>query len=395
MDPGQQNVFWKLLEKAKGIELPVYVKNILDMNSFNHPIVFQGINEKVIDELESFARETMRELLDEDVDLKLFYGMFHKTPQKFKFAMGDRHLLVNLVQFVKEKDPDYWESMTDASKILISNTIPVQQKSSLSKVITPDLPESNVKMEVEEVTKILTKMLRSSNDKEKKLTIMKKENEELRSEGPISVRQLNVQVSVKEIYGEDGLPLSFTYIAQMTCYICKKKVSITKTAPTENRKSRWVLTNFIRHIDTHSESHQLKKQKPGRKRSNQSSLDLFCTPGKMQKLEDSAVIPLTEESPDDPSAPTTQKLQKSMISVTDEPGGDTPISTSPKLRKSEGSAINSVIGKPAECLPAYTPTQQTLTPTSSGIFINNFTFQLPTYVHIILIHRPVFFFRYV
>lgn len=53
---------------------------------------------------------------DKNEDLKKYYGIYHKNPEKFKFVIGDKLLLQQLVEFVKNKPIHYWGDTGSSSQ---------------------------------------------------------------------------------------------------------------------------------------------------------------------------------------------------------------------------------------------------------------------------------------
>lgn len=99
--------FWNLLEKESSINVPSYIKNILRFNNFDNSLSFRHITANTIQELEEFFRDVMKDFLEPETDLQLFYGRYHKCPEKFQFMIGNKHLIGELVTFVKSKSCDF------------------------------------------------------------------------------------------------------------------------------------------------------------------------------------------------------------------------------------------------------------------------------------------------
>jgi len=45
----------------------------------------------------------MLSLTDKNKNLKKYYGIYYKNPEKFKFIIGDKLLLQQLIEYVKDK----------------------------------------------------------------------------------------------------------------------------------------------------------------------------------------------------------------------------------------------------------------------------------------------------
>lgn len=317
MDQENENMFWNLLEGARKVSLPVHIKNILKLNNLDNPFSFQGINEDTFNELETFAREIMKEVLDDTEDLKLFYGIFHKMPEKFKFSVGDRLLILSLVKFVKEQNENFWNSSSAAPLRTNSQTKPTP----LGAKVPPNAITRDMNSEQRELLQALKTALKgmntkktAPNDKDDDDTSLKDTEGELVP--PVTAEDFNIQLSVKEMYDDLHLPISFTYSAKVDCYICKKTLTLTKIAPkTEGAKTvkaRWVISNYPRHIRQHFEN--LKEQKPGRKRKNQSVLKMLTVSPKVMKLTEA------------PSAVSSPATVSSCITLASTSGGQLQIS---------------------------------------------------------------------
>ena len=85
--------FWKKLQNARGSYVPTHIKNILKFICLDTPGTFVSINDELLDELEKFARNDMKNFIEEDRPImKTYYVYYHRKPEKFKFVAGERTL---------------------------------------------------------------------------------------------------------------------------------------------------------------------------------------------------------------------------------------------------------------------------------------------------------------
>lgn len=88
--------------KSERKEIPKYIKNILELNGLDTIDTLATIDEKVIGELENFARTTMVSVIEEGENLKDYFNIFDKCPEKFLFVVGHKKLLNDIAVFAKE-----------------------------------------------------------------------------------------------------------------------------------------------------------------------------------------------------------------------------------------------------------------------------------------------------
>lgn len=238
MEENESQYFWSLLERENGVKLPLYLKNILSFNHYDNALSFGQLDEQAIGDLEKFAAQEMTEYLDENADLKSFYGNYFRNPQKFKFMLGDRHLLRRLVEFVRQKDSDFW--------------IKKESPSTEPKSFNTSLKSSSGKMRVEGDLTSAEKEVREIYTKIIERLITQGETSSIKKSGTVkesfSVDDLNLKVSVKEIYNVGELPSSFTYTSKIECYICREVKTTTKVPATDKQPSRWILSRTMRDI---------------------------------------------------------------------------------------------------------------------------------------------------
>ena len=93
--------FWKKLQNSRGSYVPTHIKNILKFYCSGTPGTFVCINDEILDELEKFARNAMKDFMEEERPImKNYCGYYHQNPEKFKFIAGERTLIRYLVEYV-------------------------------------------------------------------------------------------------------------------------------------------------------------------------------------------------------------------------------------------------------------------------------------------------------
>lgn len=235
------NSFWEILEEEKNVKIPLYIKNIFKLNHLDNPIAFRRITTEALKEIEVFAREQMSIFLDPGENLELFYGQFHTVPEKFCFLLGDKFLLQNLVEFVQSTNDDFWKSKKDSDKNKTNvNAFKLSFKSNL----TQSLSNSPSTLDINEERTNLLKLVKSIVEKSfsKVIDSDKKKN---------IFDKIQVTVSVSEIYEQNNLPDTYTYEAKIKCPLCSNESKLKKCGNADTKGSRWVLSNFRRHLLKH------------------------------------------------------------------------------------------------------------------------------------------------
>lgn len=285
--------FWTKLQNELGIYIPCHMKNILRFSNLDNPISFRGISEDIILELEEFAQTSMFTLIeDKNEDLKKYYGIYHKNPEKFKFVIGDKLLLQQLVEFVKNKPIHYWGDIRSSSQ---HNTITSIQHA-LNHPFEIDTEAQKKKLQ----RQIATMVKKNSA----KFSLEFGESERL------SVEK-NVVIDVTAKQNKENT--NVTYEAKITCPICSKVTTFTKIAGKEYSKTRWIISNFTRHVMTHSANisnrNKPKQRSPHRaeavERSSQSEQEMMLNSNSTDKrIEDLSVVDIENIPPN----PVLKKL---------------------------------------------------------------------------------------
>lgn len=100
--------FWSILEKETGAVVPKYIKHLFRFNNLDNAVSIKKVFRDTFTELEAFARDVMPHVLDADVNLNDYYGIFAKCTEKFQFVTGDKTLILQLVETAKKIDAGKW-----------------------------------------------------------------------------------------------------------------------------------------------------------------------------------------------------------------------------------------------------------------------------------------------
>lgn len=220
--------FWTKLEDELGTFVPHHVKNILKFNNLDNPVSFRGMTDEIIGELEKFAKTAMLPLIEEDgQDLKEYYGIFYRKPENFQFVIGDKILIKQLVDFVKSKPLDYWgrirtskqHNMTSGSNPSTNRPFDIDTQAEKRKL------QRQMKTMFSKNCTELSEPMRVKLEKELLIDVMAKQNFEN-----------NTTI----------------YEATIACPLCSNVISFTKVSETGKSKTRWITSNFKRHVMTHS-----------------------------------------------------------------------------------------------------------------------------------------------
>lgn len=119
---------------------------------------------------------------------------------------------------------------------------------------TTDVSQAPPASNLNEETKVLQQMLNKfcsglSEKKELGQTLINS-----------SKKPVNVVLKIGEKYDNDGYSAGHTFLATITCPICHETRELSKVGVTSDRNSRWVITNFNRHVETHVQAEEKKKQ---------------------------------------------------------------------------------------------------------------------------------------
>lgn len=95
--------FFKRLEKHIECVIPVNVKKILALNSYDNVKALSEFDTKSIEEIESFMRcDFKEEMIDDNETINDYFGIFSKSQQNFKILSGQCKLINNLADVCRK-----------------------------------------------------------------------------------------------------------------------------------------------------------------------------------------------------------------------------------------------------------------------------------------------------
>lgn len=249
------NHFWSLIESYTGTFVPIYIKNIMRLNNLDNPLAFKSITDDVLAEVEAFARTEMIRFVEPHL-MGDYYSHFADSPTQFKFMIGDKVLIKELVNFVKSQTVAFWQFR----KRPIEDAPEAGEPSSSKRKCSADYAnEDPVKARAEGERQILETLIKNS--------LKKWPVENLPEEARIKLEEnAPIEVSISEIYNYDIYSNGFaSYVAQIKCPLCSHSARLTKcsrSSATNCSGQRWVISNFIRHLNNHNKKYNASFDPP-------------------------------------------------------------------------------------------------------------------------------------
>lgn len=150
------------------------------------------------------------------------------------------------------------------------------EHSILGTIDTSTVPDMNIEKERTEVMKLIISLLKKEN----------LENSDPKNTNS-SESNLYIAVSVVEVYQDEDLPQSYTYTAKIQCVVCSNFITITKCSHIRDKGAKWVVSNYRRHLQTHSYDKIVRKNL--QKRKSMSILQKLQSSAKLAKIENRQV----------------------------------------------------------------------------------------------------------
>lgn len=247
------------------VSLPSAMKKIFIMNGYDNSLTIGNINDEDIKKTEMFARDTLHEVIDED-EQDFYYGIFKNNIPKFKFLDGHKNQLYMIIEFYKLKT----RLQSKKRKPLTISENPFERKSKNkfpTKNTNTDLEQSTIGLNTEQRMHIFDVDLAE----EKKTIIrnitewikLKCKNTEVNQE--IAEKMISCQsISVSLLSNKDNKdePEDESQIyeecnnnmqAIITCF-CKSRTKVVKILLKGKSNTKWILSNYYRHLNTHLDS---------------------------------------------------------------------------------------------------------------------------------------------
>ena len=264
--PIEGEYLWTILEKK--VTIPKYIKKIFEINHLDNLLAFKNITSEILNELETFARGIMKVLLKDSDDLETYYGIYQKMPESFSFLPGDRLLIYELVEFVKNKSEDFWLMYSEKTGKIDTNidNDKISDNSVKVNILVPNQTHNVYsKIDTEDEKKSLMRMLQFFLQKEENKSDFDKDNYEM------LLKAIDINVFVQEVYEGKNTPQAYTYTAKIKCPICSYENKITKVHGVKGKSDRWVISNIKRHIQTHKNT----AKKANKKKSTYGAISKF------------------------------------------------------------------------------------------------------------------------
>lgn len=219
--------FWNKIQAELGACVPEHLKNILKYNNLDNPLSFRDITEEIIDDLENFAKTLLIELIEDDVnvDMKSYFGIFHKKPNNFRFVIGDKMLIRRMVDFIKSTSLSYWntKSHEEVNSLVNGNS---QSSHSI---------RNNCKNEELIIRKRITQGEKKFSDKMDPSIVS-------------SLRNVIINVTFHENQ----------FKAEILCPLCDHISHLTKCIDGK-MKPTWIVSNFYKHFKLHAKEGSAKE----------------------------------------------------------------------------------------------------------------------------------------
>lgn len=102
-----ESEMWSVIERDIGA-LPVYLKNILSINGYNHLLSLEELDEQSIQDVEKFARENMKNYVP---NTEAYFYIFKENPSDFRILSGHRKLLLKLRDRIRQNGVHYYTQL--------------------------------------------------------------------------------------------------------------------------------------------------------------------------------------------------------------------------------------------------------------------------------------------
>ncbi|XP_024887128.1 uncharacterized protein LOC112464402 [Temnothorax curvispinosus] len=94
---------WHIIKKGMGLNIPVYLKNIMRLKGYDTPIAIEKMSADTTKELELFGRTEMLKFIKEGEKYSDYFNKYHICPSEFRIPTGHKALLDEIQKFVANK----------------------------------------------------------------------------------------------------------------------------------------------------------------------------------------------------------------------------------------------------------------------------------------------------
>lgn len=237
--------------------LPTYLIELLKETGYYNESSFLSINEKDIEEIETFAREQLHLLVDEKDYVKYYGPLFSKKPEMFKiigfkkqiFALSQQ--LSNEIQ-ASNKNENKKKICHKRKRDDLSNN--EENSDSITRTKKIDLH-----LEMKKIKKLILDWI------EQKISKATDTNENDLIE---KVKNLSKNIKIKVEVGDENF-----IFATVKCFLCGTSIKIIKCGKNENNtNARWMVSNFYKHFLKHLSNTQNDTSTSSRTSVKKSSL---------------------------------------------------------------------------------------------------------------------------
>ncbi|XP_037905818.1 uncharacterized protein LOC119648249 isoform X2 [Hermetia illucens] len=245
---------WAVIERDIGA-LPLYLKNILSINGYNHLLSLEELDETSIQEVEKFARENMKNYVP---NTEAYFYIFKKNPADFRIVSGHRKLLLKLRERIRQNGVHYYtqlkvpviKMMADFynDEELNSQSEPPQIKPPLDQSIEPTLapPPSITLTPIDPPEETTIKRRRKQNtipdiyNEEDKIRLLVYNWYHKYTEEELDMPSIGAAVcdSEEKTYGVVACPLCAIHV----------KIGAERN---KNGSNRWIISNYVKHFQKH------------------------------------------------------------------------------------------------------------------------------------------------
>lgn len=251
----QAERFWAIILSDLGIEIPIHLKNLLKMEDFDNPLSLRNLSMDDIENLEHFGKTHMLKLLEPSHNRKDYFGSYYNTPEQFRISSGNKKLLMELSNYIKEKPLNYFSKYKLFSngepKLLIKGKkrndaslktgLHLKRKHGDSENNVSAMDDSQgkknkagadcqISLEEEKLKGLLLNWIKKSIDDESQLA------------GKLTAFTVIVD-QLASVHGQEIVQ----FIGHIQCPICDCTIKMSTTTRKNGNRS-WVISNFPRHL---------------------------------------------------------------------------------------------------------------------------------------------------
>ncbi|XP_055703079.1 uncharacterized protein LOC129801782 isoform X2 [Phlebotomus papatasi] len=228
--------FFTLVEKKVG-QIPEYLKNMLFLNGFAAPMLFENLTIADLSSMENFVKTVMPKICP--LTREYFSVFCHNIPE-FKIPLGHQNLLLNAVEKVKSDSDSFVKDvlkMKQKTEDRMNNKTFSTKNPIEERRLKGNSQEAEMENKIASKIKILTRQWCEKTD-------LGNFDKSLIDVDKMSVKLVNVGQNL---------------FAEVLCPICKHHIKIGIWSNKLNKKPRLILSNFNSHIRMHAKRENLKR----------------------------------------------------------------------------------------------------------------------------------------